>query len=116
LAETSFIKNGTRAKIYEMTDNEIPTFRVTIPEDRFVELKEACQVPFNAHDDAVERIVKTLKGEKVEPRESIKDVKIKEASLVVEINGYDEKKKKKKKKKKRNNNRFLIYISIYYLN
>jgi len=113
LAETSFIKNGTRAKIYEMTDNEIPTFRVTIPEDRFVELKEACQVPFNAHDDAVERIVKTLKGEKVEPRESIKDVKIKEASLVVEINGYDE---KKKKKKKRNNNRFLIYISIYYLN
>ncbi|ORX82214.1 hypothetical protein BCR32DRAFT_232114 [Anaeromyces robustus] len=86
LADTSFIENGTRTKLFELIDNEIPTFRVTIPDNMLTELKEACQVPFTAHDDSIDRIIKTLKGEKVEPREEPK-VKTKEATLVVEING-----------------------------
>jgi len=88
LAVQPFVEEGLRAKIFELTDNEVPTFRVTIPEEQLVELKEAVQVPFNGNDDSIERIIKTLKGEKLEPkRVELKEFKTKNATLEVEVNG-----------------------------
>lgn len=36
----SFIKHGQRAKIFEITDNEIIVFKLTIPDEEFITLKE----------------------------------------------------------------------------
>jgi len=87
LASTPFIEDGLRAEIFELTDNEVPTFRITIPEDRFAELKDRAQRPYKGHKAGVERVVKILKGEPVEPEEREDKLKIKEATLAVEING-----------------------------
>ncbi|OUM61117.1 hypothetical protein PIROE2DRAFT_12953 [Piromyces sp. E2] len=44
LAVTPFIKKGFRAELFELMDNEVPTIRVTIPDDKFVELKEKSNI------------------------------------------------------------------------
>ncbi|OUM62998.1 hypothetical protein PIROE2DRAFT_61549 [Piromyces sp. E2] len=94
-AKTSFIEEGNRAKIFELTDNEVPIFRVTLPKGQFEQLKEAVQVPFNGNSDSIERIIKALKGEYVAPKVPLKQFKTKEATLTVEINGYEKLKRKK---------------------
>ncbi|ORX48628.1 hypothetical protein BCR36DRAFT_329040 [Piromyces finnis] len=38
-AHTNFIKDGNRAKLFELLDNEVPDFRITIPDEEFVQLK-----------------------------------------------------------------------------
>eukprot|EP00833_Pecoramyces_ruminatium_P006058 jgi/Orpsp1_1/1180090/evm.model.c7180000072130.1 len=38
-SDTSFIPKGQRADIFELTDNEVPVFRVTIPDSEFLALK-----------------------------------------------------------------------------
>jgi len=39
LSETSFIPKGQRAEIFELTDNEVPAFRITLPKDDYKLLK-----------------------------------------------------------------------------
>ncbi|ORX75338.1 coth-domain-containing protein [Anaeromyces robustus] len=39
VSETPFIPKGQRAEIFELTDNEVAVFRVTIPKDEFASLK-----------------------------------------------------------------------------
>jgi len=38
-SETSFIPQGQRAEIFELTDNEVPVFRITLPNDEYNSLK-----------------------------------------------------------------------------
>jgi len=37
---TSFIDNGERAELFELTDNEVAVFKITLPDDEFILLKE----------------------------------------------------------------------------
>jgi len=41
---TDFIPKGQRAEIFELTDNEVATFRMTMPEDEFILLKEKANI------------------------------------------------------------------------
>jgi len=52
---TPFIEKGFRAELFEIMDNEIPTIKVTIPENEFLELKEKSNfysMPNNIYDTA----------------------------------------------------------------
>jgi len=42
---SSFIEDGKRAEIFEIMDTEVPTLRVTIPDEKLIELKAALQTP-----------------------------------------------------------------------
>ncbi len=42
-AVSDFIGNSKRAELFELTDNEIAVFRVTIPEEEFTQLKDEIQ-------------------------------------------------------------------------
>ena len=55
------------------------------------ELKEACQASFNGNDDFMERSIKAMKCEEFEPKVQLKEFKTKNATMVVEINGYGKK-------------------------
>jgi len=39
VAVTTFINQGNRAKLFELTDNQVATLRITIPDDKLTELK-----------------------------------------------------------------------------
>ncbi|ORX61220.1 hypothetical protein BCR36DRAFT_401425 [Piromyces finnis] len=41
---TSFIPEGQRAEIFELTDNEVALFRVTMPDDEFILLKKKANI------------------------------------------------------------------------
>jgi len=43
LASSSYVEDGKRAKLFEIMDNEVPTFRVTISDDSLVLLKQSMQ-------------------------------------------------------------------------
>jgi len=43
-AVSSFIEKGQRPEIFELTDNEVAVFRVTIPDDEFTLLKEKANI------------------------------------------------------------------------
>jgi len=42
-ALSTFFEKGQRAELFEIMDDEIPIFRVTVPEENFIELKEQAQ-------------------------------------------------------------------------
>ncbi|OUM57606.1 Non-catalytic module family DOC2 [Piromyces sp. E2] len=67
---SSFLKNTHRAKLFELTDNEMAVFRVTIPEEDLQLLKKASQVKGPIHN-----------GQGAEP------FKTKDGSMIVEIKG-----------------------------
>ena len=81
---SSYIEDGKRVELFEIMDNEVPTFRVTVPNEKFELLKAAMQTPkfnltesFNNMDnpDAEYNGYDTVEFEK-----------IKDATLLVEIN------------------------------
>jgi len=43
-ALTTFINEGQRPKLFELTDNEFPNFRVTLPEEEFIHFKEKANI------------------------------------------------------------------------
>ncbi|ORX61232.1 hypothetical protein BCR36DRAFT_365811 [Piromyces finnis] len=43
-ALNTFIENGQRPELFELTDNEIVTFKITIPDEEFTLLKEKANV------------------------------------------------------------------------
>jgi len=89
----SYVKDGKRAELFEIMDTEVPTFRVTLPDEKFEELKSAMQMGETSFkisdkkDDSVERDEDNIYG--VPEFE-----KVKNATMVVEINGTEEKFKK----------------------
>jgi len=84
LAVTPFIKKGERAEIFELSDNEVPTFKVTVPDETFVALKDAMKASSLNVDNMIDNIINQDGGEydDVEEFETIKN-----ATMVVEING-----------------------------
>ncbi|OUM64359.1 hypothetical protein PIROE2DRAFT_60727, partial [Piromyces sp. E2] len=53
LAVTPFIEKGFRAELFELMDSEIPTIKVTIPDNEFVQLKEKTEfddLPHNIYN------------------------------------------------------------------
>jgi len=44
IGESSFIPKGQRAEIFELTDNEIPVFRITLPDNEFISFKEKANI------------------------------------------------------------------------
>jgi len=88
-ALSSFIEEGQRAKFFELTDNEISVFKVTLPDEEYKDLIEKCQYVnplmnmdwsnFNGEED-----YQKFKEETPESQ----PFKTKNATLSVEINGY----------------------------
>jgi len=66
LSINSFIEKGQRAKLFELLDNEVGTFKITLPDNEFSTLKE--KVNFNIDyeeyggDDPIEETKKTIKA------------------------------------------------------
>jgi len=78
LASSSYIEDGKRAKLFEIMDNEVPTFKITIPDNNLVLLKQAMQN---------ERLNMTKVALGMDATSSIAEFdKVKNATLVVEIN------------------------------
>ena len=77
LASSSYIEDGKRAELFEITDNEVPIFRVTISDENFKTLKNAMQNIRLSFRDVYEG-----KYSEVAEFEKVKDAK-----MVVEING-----------------------------
>jgi len=79
---TSFIENGKRAELFEILDNEVPTLRVSMPDEKFVGLKAAMQnaptlIDFN------KTVEEPIGGDSYGAQEF---EKVKDATMVVEIN------------------------------
>jgi len=90
LSKSTFIGNVKRAKLFELTDNEVAVFRITLPDDEYLQLKEEAQMEttirsFPEFDDD-----STLPP----PPYEEDSFKTKNASMIVELN------KKKKSFKK----------------
>ncbi|KAG4095859.1 coth protein-domain-containing protein [Neocallimastix lanati (nom. inval.)] len=83
LASTSFVEDGKRAKLFEIMDKEVPTFRVTLSDNQLELLKLSMQnnkMNISDFGAAVDTYVNMVEFEKV-----------KNATLVVEINDKEEK-------------------------
>jgi len=78
LASSSYIEDGKRAKLFEIMDNEIPTFKITISDDKLVLLKQSMQTQKLNMTEVALGI--NSSGNPIEFE------KVKDATLVVEIN------------------------------
>jgi len=78
LASSSFFEKGQRAELFELSDNEIITLKITIPDEKLVELKNAMQT--EKYD--FRKVV--LEGK---PVETIEFEKVKNATMIVELKG-----------------------------
>ncbi|ORX87118.1 hypothetical protein BCR32DRAFT_274749 [Anaeromyces robustus] len=92
-ATTTFIEKGKRAEIFELTDNEVPVFRLTLPEDQFKVVIENLQSEKMSFSQVMNFDFNDLnstdpdaKGNDLFATET-NDIKIKEGTLVVELNG-----------------------------
>jgi len=89
-ALSPFIGEGVRSEFFELTDNKIVSFNITMPDEHLKELKEKVQYGYGT--DAVtglKNVINMITGnfaEYVEIPEA-EEYKTKEASLAVEING-----------------------------
>eukprot|EP00833_Pecoramyces_ruminatium_P010099 jgi/Orpsp1_1/1184131/evm.model.c7180000088136.1 len=79
----NFVEQGKRAELFEIMDLEVPTFRVTVPDEKFVLLKQALQnTPLN-HEKKWNKTIDKPLGSTLDKHGF---EKIKDATLVVEIN------------------------------
>ncbi|OUM62898.1 hypothetical protein PIROE2DRAFT_10705 [Piromyces sp. E2] len=93
-ALSSFIEEGQRAKLFELTDNKISVFKITLPDEEYKTLIDSCQyanemlnVDFELKsEEDYEKYKELIK----EPEE----FKTKNATLFVEINGEEKSFKK----------------------
>jgi len=85
LASFSFVEDGKRPELFEIMDTEVPTFRVSMPAEKFVALKEALQYVAADFSGFNETIEEPLGNQLVDNFEKVKD-----ATMVVEINGSEE--------------------------
>ena len=81
LASSSYVEDGKRAELFEIMDNEVPVFRVTIPDEKFSDLKVAMQtnkmnMTYVFENAGSDNVLGVIEFEKV-----------KDATMVVEING-----------------------------
>jgi len=88
---SSYVEDGKRVELFEIMDTEVPTFKITVPDEKFEELKLAMQTP--------PPTVSVFKGdEEVSDTEEVDNDNvygvyeyegIKNATMVVEINGTE---------------------------
>jgi len=62
LGEISFFPEGQRAEIFEMMDNEVPIFRITLPGNEFYSLKRAAnsKIPLDMINDQIKDIINSI--------------------------------------------------------
>jgi len=61
LSLTTFINKGQRAEFFELTDNEVPVLKVTLPDKEFIELKKDIDILYDINaEDIFGELVKTL--------------------------------------------------------
>ncbi|KAG4085178.1 hypothetical protein H8356DRAFT_1375767 [Neocallimastix lanati (nom. inval.)] len=51
-ALTNFIEKGYRSELFELSDNEVPVFRITLPNDEFEELKASVKPEVRLSNEA----------------------------------------------------------------
>jgi len=95
----SFFEEGKRAKFFELIDNKVISFNFTFSDEEYIELNEKAQHPGNDFIQSVKKLVNDMKiafgilppNEEEEntqdPGPDPQEFKIKDASLVVEVNG-----------------------------
>jgi len=83
LASSSYIEDGIRPELFEITDKEVPTFRITITDEKFIELNAAMQSEKFDANKKLDDAAKKANGETVEV---VEFEKVKNATMVVEIN------------------------------
>ena len=96
-AKSSFIGDTNRAKIFELTDNEIATFKLTMPDEQFALLKENCQFVGGNFVEQLKELFNNpppmIPANNTEaeagpgPAEEEEAFKTKDATLVVQVNG-----------------------------
>jgi len=89
-ALTPFIEEGKRSKFFELTDNKIVSFNITIPDEQLKELTEKVQYTSGRDPEfEVQNFLNILNGNFAEVVEipEPEEYKIKDASLDVEIDG-----------------------------
>lgn len=103
-AKSSFIGDTNRAKIFELTDNEIATFKLTMPDEKFALLKENCQFVGGNFVEQLKELFNNpppmIPANNTEaeagpgPAEEEEAFKTKDATLVVQVNGEEKSFKK----------------------
>jgi len=86
LADTPFIKKGERAELFEILDNEVPIFRITVPEEDIVNFKKAME----AAPLGVDHMLDNIENGGGDYGASTEFDTIKNATMVVEINGTEQ--------------------------
>ncbi|ORX82454.1 hypothetical protein BCR32DRAFT_292615 [Anaeromyces robustus] len=82
---SSFLENTKRAKFFELSDNEVPVFRITLPENDIKQLKQELQVPSSSFEDVAEGLLNVAAGNGTDEEENKN--KYKDGSLVIELAG-----------------------------
>ncbi|OUM63423.1 hypothetical protein PIROE2DRAFT_10020 [Piromyces sp. E2] len=85
-AVTSFIEEGKRAKLFELTDDEISVFKITIPDDEYKALIDKCQYTNTANVEWSNVDVENTDEFRITVSED-DSYKTKNATLSVEIQG-----------------------------
>jgi len=60
--ESSFIPKGQRAEIFELTDNEVPVFRITLPDEEFIALKSKADISrgYESNENHLKSLIEIL--------------------------------------------------------
>ena len=82
---TSYVENGKRAELFELLDVEVPSFRVTMSDEQFALLKIAMQ----SKQLNMTEVYDKMGGESGDIYNVIEFEKVKNATMVVEINGEE---------------------------
>jgi len=63
-AVTTFIKEGQRPELFELTDNEVPNFKLTLPEEEFINFKNSANMGtvINNKINIIQRLYPTIRG------------------------------------------------------
>ncbi|KAL6596526.1 coth-domain-containing protein [Neocallimastix sp. 'constans'] len=88
--DISFISKGQRAELFEIMDNEVPTFRITLPENEYINLKRISNnnIPLESINDNIKQIIDLLNQQNFNYLFQKKDLSELFPELAINENGY----------------------------
>ena len=90
LGDISFISKGQRAELFEIMDNEVPTFRITLPKNEFISLKRISNgcISFKYINYHIKQIIHLLNQQNFNDLFKKKDLSELFPELAINENGY----------------------------
>jgi len=88
--DISFISKGQRAELFEIMDNEVPTFRITLPKNEFISLKRISNgcISFKYINYHIKQIIHLLNQQNFNDLFKKKDLSELFPELAINENGY----------------------------